>query len=121
VTARDVRIDVRGDVVVARFEGEIDLANAPMISTQILGAVPNDAIGLVLDLSAVHYIDSVGIRMLFSLVRSLQTSRQALAITLDQGSQIRKLLKMTALDEAVLLRSSVDDCAAALQDRSGLY
>jgi anti-anti-sigma factor len=121
VTARDVQIDRRVDVVVARVEGEIDLANAPMISTQILGAVPNDAIGLVIDLSSVQYIDSVGIRMLFSVIRSLEATRQSVAISLDQGSPIRKLLKMTALDEAILLRSSVDDCAAALEDRSGLY
>jgi anti-sigma B factor antagonist len=121
MTARDVEIERCGDVVIARYEGEIDLANAPMISTQILGAVPNDAIGLVIDLSAVRYIDSVGIRMLFSLVRSLQSVRQGLAIALEQGSPIRKLLKITALDEAVMLRSSLDECAAALEDRSGLY
>ena len=121
MTARDVQLDHRGDVAVARFEGEIDLANAPMISTQILAGVPNDAIGLVIDLSAVDYIDSVGLRMLFSVVRSLQASRQAVAIALEQASPIRKLLKMTAVDEATLLRSSVDECASALQDRSGLY
>ena len=117
MTARDVQLDLRGDVAVARFEGEIDLANAPMVSAQILAGVPNDAIGLVIDLSAVEYIDSVGLRMLFSVVRSLQASRQAVAIALEHASPIRKLLKMTAVDEAIVLRSCVDECASALQDQ----
>jgi anti-anti-sigma factor len=116
VTTRGVDVSRDGDVVVARLEGEIDLANTPAVSARILESVPNDAVGLVVDLTAVRYIDSVGVRMLFTLVRSLHAARQGMAIALPHGSPVRKLLKVTHLDEAAVFRDSVEDACAALRE-----
>jgi anti-sigma B factor antagonist len=113
---RSVEITSHGDVVVARLEGDIDLANTPTVSAMVLGSVPNDALGLVVDLTDVRYIDSVGIRMLFTFVRALHAGRQGMAIALPAGSPVRKLLKITHLDEATVLRASVDEAVAALRE-----
>ena|SRR5437868_5555918 len=114
--SRGIEIDQRADVVIARLEGDIDLANTPAISTTILEAVPNDAIGLVVDLSDVRYIDSVGIRMLFTFVRSLHASRQGMAIAVPPESPVRKLLKITHLDEAMAFRATVDEAISSLRE-----
>ncbi|HEV7862337.1 MAG TPA: STAS domain-containing protein [Acidimicrobiia bacterium] len=116
MSPRGVEITAHGDVVVASLEGDIDLANTPTVSAQVLGGVPNDAVGLVVDLTAVRYIDSVGIRMLFTFVRSLHAARQGMAIALPQGSPVRKLLKVTHLDEATVFRGSVDEAVEALRE-----
>ena len=105
-----------GDVVIARLEGEVDLANTPSVAARILEAVPNDAVGLVVDLADVRYIDSVGVRMLFTFVRSLHAARQGMAVALPQGSPVRKLLKITHLDEAAIFRDSVEEACAALRE-----
>jgi anti-sigma B factor antagonist len=112
-------IEVRfvDDVVVARVAGDIDLANTAGISAKILEAVPNDALGLVLDLSGVRYIDSVGIRMLFNFVRTLHASRQGMAIALPVDSPVRKLVKITHLDEATIVQASVEAAIQALAER----
>jgi anti-anti-sigma factor len=117
MTARGVEITHLGDVVVARLGGDIDLANTPTVSATVLEGVPNGAVGLVVDLSDVRYIDSVGIRMLFTFVRSLHAARQGMAIALPPGSPVRKLLKVTHLDEATVFRASVEEAAAALRER----
>jgi len=114
--SRGIELSQRYDVVIARLEGEIDLANTPTISAAILEAIPNDAAGLVVDLSGVRYIDSVGIRMLFTFVRSLHASRQGMAIAIPPESPVRKLLKITHLDEAAVLRDAVDDAIDALRE-----
>jgi anti-sigma B factor antagonist len=101
-----VEVSRAGDVVVARLDGDIDLANTPTVSARVLEAVPNDASGLVVDLSGVRYIDSVGIRMLFTFVRALQASRQSMALAVPPESPVRKLLKITHLDEATVFRPS---------------
>ena len=88
-----------------------------MLSTQLLQAVTNDTLGLIVDLSGVRYIDSVGIRMFFTLVGALHASRQGLALALEDGSPIRTLIKITDLDEAAALRPTVQECLDAL--RSG--
>jgi anti-anti-sigma factor len=116
MTARGVEITHQGDVVIARLEGDIDLAKTPTVSATVLEGVPNDAVGLVVDLQNVRYIDSVGIRMLFTFVRSLQAARQGMAIALPPGSPVRKLLKVTHLDEATVFRASVDEAVTALRE-----
>lgn len=109
------------DVIVARLEGEIDLANTPSVSAAILEAIPNDAVGLVIDLSGVRYIDSVAIRMLFTFVRSLHDARQGMAVAIPSDSPVRKLLKITHLDEAAEFRDSIDEAVAALREGSPRY
>ncbi len=106
----------QGDVVIARLDGEIDLANTPTLSAAILEAVPNDAVGLVVDLSGVRYIDSVAIRMLFTFVRTLQDSRQGMAIAVPPDSPVQKLLKITHLDEATEFRDTVEAAVVALRE-----
>ena len=114
--SRGMRIAHDGDVVVVRLDGEIDLANTPALSVKILEAIPNDSAGLVVDLSGVRYIDSVGIRMLFKFVRSLHASRQGMAVAVPPDSPVRNLLKITHLDEAALFRASAEEAATALRD-----
>jgi anti-anti-sigma factor len=116
MSVHGVEINLADNVVVARLGGDIDLANTPTVSATILEAVPNDALGLVLDLSDVRYIDSVGIRMLFTFVRTLHASRQGMAIALALDSQVRKLLTITHLDEATVFRTTVGEAAQALRE-----
>lgn len=114
--SRGIDITHRDGVVVVRLDGEIDLANTPTLSAGILEAIPNDASGLVIDLSAVRYIDSVGIRMLFTFVRSLRDSRQGMAIAVPPDSPVRKLLKITHLDEAAVFRDTADEAVVAVRE-----
>jgi anti-anti-sigma factor len=107
MSARGAEVTRCGDVVVA---------HTPTVSASVLEGVPNDAVGLVVDLSDVRYIDSVGVRMLFTFVRSLHASRQGMAIAVPAGSPVRKLLKITHLDEATVFRPSVDEAIAALRE-----
>ena len=116
MSGRGIAVVRQNDVVIARLEGDIDLANAPTVSATILEAIPNDALGLVVDLSDVRYIDSVGIRMLFTFVRSLHTSRQGMAVAIPPDSPVRKLLKITHLDEATVFRATVDEAVVSLQE-----
>ena len=116
MNTRGVDITVEDAVVVARLEGDIDLANTPSVSATVLESIPNDSLGLVVDLTDVRYIDSVGIRMLFTFVRSLHASRQGMAIAVPQDSPVRKLLKITHLDEATVFRASLEEAIATLRE-----
>ena len=114
--SRGIEITRQDDVVVVRLEGEVDLANTPTLSAAILESIPNDVAGLVVDLCDVRYIDSVGIRMLFTFVRSLHAARQGMSVAVAPDSPVRKLLKITPLDEAVMFRPTAEEAAAALRE-----
>lgn len=115
MTSGPLEVRAEGRVVVARLSGDIDLVNVPTVSAQVIEAIPNDALGLVVDLSDVRYIDSAGVHMLFELVRQLDACRQGMAIALGEESPIRTLMKITHIDEAAPLCPSVEQGIAAVE------
>ena len=119
MTGRQLRLQRIGDIVVARLEGEVDLRSVAAVSSDISDAIGNDTLGLVVDLEATRYIDSVGIHMLFTVRHRLEASRQGMAIRIDDESPIRRLIKITNLDEVVDIRPTIDECVAAIEARAG--
>jgi anti-anti-sigma factor len=72
--------------------------------------------GFVIDLAEVPFIDSAGVRMLFRLVGHAETGRQRVAISVDDSAPIRRLLKVTNIQEVAILCGTVEECAAALRE-----
>jgi stage II sporulation protein AA (anti-sigma F factor antagonist) len=100
---------LRGDAILARLSGEVDLANAQSVKERLLDAVPNTASGLVLDLSATHHLDSSGVRLIFELAERLDNRRQKLEIVVPDESNIRRVLVLTEVHRVVAMFSSVDE------------
>jgi anti-anti-sigma factor len=90
--ALDIRTE--DDIVVASLRGEIDLANARAIGALVAGAVPNDAAGVVLDLTDVSYLDSSGVHLVFDLSERLVARQQQLALVVPEASRIRRVLDL---------------------------
>ena len=80
---------------VARLSGEIDLANAGAIEAEVLAAL-GDAPGLVVDLSAVTYFDSSGLRMLDGLAGACASADIPLRVVAPEGSPARMILRIVA-------------------------
>lgn len=100
------KISTKGDVVVAELEGEYDLSNTIDLGDNLLRAVPNDALGLVLDLSGVRYLDSAGVRVLFEVARKLAGCRQGLVLCVPDDSPLQRLLDLTGVNPAIMIRPS---------------
>jgi anti-anti-sigma factor len=112
-----MRLEVAEDsgVVVARIDGDIDFGSADDLGGDILRALPDDAGGLVLDLTAVRYVDSGGVRVFFELASHLYNSGRQLALAVPETSPIRRLIKITRLEEVALLFPTAQECAEMLR------
>lgn len=110
--------DRSGPVPVARVTGEIDLANAARARDDLL-AIAADAEGLVVDLTAVPYLDSAGVRILFHLARDLRRRDQTLIVTLPVGSPLRRVLKITSFHEVASMCDSLDAAFDLMARRAG--
>jgi anti-anti-sigma factor len=106
-----------GNVVIARPSGEIDLANARAIGSLITGAVPNDASGVVLDLSDTTYLDSSGVHLVFDLAERLSGRQQRLALVVPEGARIRRVLDLVNVRATVPVELDVESAVAAARDR----
>jgi anti-sigma B factor antagonist len=103
------------DVVVARVSGEIDLSNASEVGDKLRAAVPNTALGLVIDLTATAYLDSSGIHLVFNLAERLQRRQQQLRVVVPEDAPVRRVLRIVELDEVVPVLASVDDAVAQIR------
>jgi anti-anti-sigma factor len=109
-----LEIERRGDVVVASVTGELDIAGASRTGERIAEAVPTSAVGLVVDLMELEFIDSSGIAMLFGLARSLGSRRQRLTVAAPLGGPVRRVLEIVDFERAAPVHADVDDAVAAL-------
>jgi anti-anti-sigma factor len=101
-------VEREDDIVVGVLSGEVDLSNATDLEREIAAAVPNSARGLVLDLSALMYLDSSGIRLVLSLAGSLRWRGQELVLAVPEGSQCRRVLSMAGAEGSVRVESTAD-------------
>lgn len=100
----DIR-EEQGATVVA-FEGDVDLQSSPEARTALLEAVARGDSVLV-DLSAVDYIDSSGVA---SLVESYQKARKQnqgyVLVSVSEGA--RRVLELARLDKVFTLCDTLE-------------
>jgi anti-anti-sigma factor len=75
----------------SRSSYDLDLSNLQAVHTAVLDSRPNEAAGLVVDLSRVTFLDSSGVDMLYRLQRSLGVRQQRFAVAAPEAP-IRRAL-----------------------------
>jgi anti-anti-sigma factor len=103
-----VEIESRGECLVARLEGEIDLSNADDVEQQLTRGETGAADTLVLDLSELRYLDSAGVAFLHRLARTRLENGQTLALVVSDASFVRRVLEVTRIDAVVPVAESID-------------
>jgi anti-anti-sigma factor len=109
-----VEIEERGEVVVARVTGELDIAGASSTGESIAGAVPTTARGLVVDFSTLEFIDSSGVAMLFALARRLGSRRQQFHLVAPENGAVARVLDIVGFDRAAPVYDDVEQAIAAI-------
>ena len=83
--------------------GEIDLVNAAEVEAAMIEGISNQVSDVVIDLSAVEYIDSSGMRILFSLAGKLKTLQVRLVVESPVGSPARRVVELSGMAALVVL------------------
>jgi anti-sigma B factor antagonist len=107
-------LETRDEIQVAHISGEVDIANAATLESEISDTVANTAFGLVVDLSDTDYFDSAGIRMLFELRKRLSGRRQSLRVVVPRESVIITALLITEVDQIIPIDETVDQSLVAI-------
>jgi anti-anti-sigma factor len=96
----DIERRERDGVHALTVSGELDISNVGILR-EAAGQIPNDARGLVVDLTGATFVDSATVGFLFELKRSLERRGQALQVVCPPGSPAERVLTMTAFDARV--------------------
>lgn len=109
-------VEDRDGVVIAAVAGEIDSSNAVDLRLALSERLPSSAIALVLDLSAVEYLDSSGIQLLFELGRRLSARRQRMRLVVPAGAPMRRVLELTAVDSVAPMDADLETAMRGLSE-----
>ena len=71
---------VAGDVAIARLEGRLDAASSAEAERKLRGLASSHGVKLILDLSQVSYVSSMGIRVLQLLLRDVRNQSGAIRL-----------------------------------------
>jgi anti-sigma B factor antagonist len=112
-----VEIEQRDDVVVARLSGELDISVAEKTGRKIADAVPSSALGVVVDMSGLEFMDSSGVSMLFSLARQVGSHRQQLRVVAPPGRPVSRVLQIVEFDRAAPVDVDVGSAVSELATR----
>jgi anti-anti-sigma factor len=95
--------------------GEVDIVQAHELRERLFGAVRNEDLGLVVDLTRATYLDSVGVSLLFELAEKLAERQLRLAVVLPTGGLVERVLTIVNLGSVAEMHSSVDGALSAIR------
>ncbi|MDH3451717.1 MAG: STAS domain-containing protein [Gammaproteobacteria bacterium] len=102
----EIELQQTQGISIAALQGEVDLSSSPRARTAILACL-NDGQSLLVDLSAVDYIDSSGVASLvegFRLARDRQLTFGLLAVS----EAALRVLQLARLDKVFPLYADID-------------
>jgi anti-sigma B factor antagonist len=107
----------REGVAVVSIGGEIDSSTAPAFEAVIAEALEEDPPALVIELSEVIFMASVGLRILAATQENVGKSIQV-AVVAD-GMATSRPMQLTGLDKLISLYPTLDAALTALDRASG--
>ncbi|GAA0733449.1 STAS domain-containing protein [Dactylosporangium roseum] len=101
--------------IVVTPTGALDVVTSPPLHTRLHRSLDEGATRLVLDLSAVEFIDSTALRVLVSVHKRLHETGGFAVVC--PHARIRRIFDLTALDRVLTLTNTVEEALAALKGR----
>ena len=106
-----IEVTTDGDAVVVRLRGELDLANAPRVRSELLAAVAGAPGRVVVDLADVEFMDSTALSTLLE-ARARMHDRRYLLLAAP-SLEARRALEISGLDRHLGVHETVEDALAA--------
>ena len=106
-----VAIRRAGGTVVAALSGDVDLVTAAGLTEELLREAA-DRTALVLDLSAVTFLDSAGVRLVDTVTRDCAAQGTPLRVVAPPGGPPRLALSLCSYPDSLLAATTQDALAA---------
>lgn len=103
--------ELPGDIVCVALEGRLDAAAADAIGTRFTAATAAQGRAVVVDLAAVSFIASLGIRLLIANARAL-SQKGVTMVLFGAGEQVADVLHDAAIDQLIPCVQTQDDAVA---------
>ncbi len=103
----EITVAEQSGVTVLHARGELDVASAPKLKTEIAELMAAGSRALVVDLSEVGFVDSSGLGVLIGAHNELQQLGGDIRVVVQP--QVRRILELTRLDDVFTIVAAPDD------------
>jgi anti-anti-sigma factor len=104
--------DLDGGVTVVALSGRIDIAGAREIDMP-MNIVAGSKRAVVIDLSSVDFLASLGIRSIVIAAKSIASKRGS-CVMFGPNADVRSVLEASAIDTIIPIHSELDDAIRAV-------
>ncbi len=104
-------VSERADHTLVTLRGELDLATQGEFRTRVIDLLVSGSTDLVVDLSALTFLDSTGIGALIGIRRRAHALQGSLILVCPTAA-VMKLFTITGLEKVFDIRPSLDDVPA---------
>ena len=112
----DVGFERRGRIAVATLSGEVDMSNAPSVRQRLADAITPEDTAVVIDLSALTFIDSAGLHTLIELGTVLEEKRQRLLLNVPPDNPLARVIEIVGMPRSVSVYPDLESTLAAAGD-----
>jgi anti-anti-sigma factor len=110
-----VRVEeLDGGIRALSISGELDQATVPELESRLDEVITGDGNALLVDLSSCEFIDSSGLASLVAAHERMSANGGRRFALCCPEAQVKRLLELTGLDEAIGLCGSRDEALAHL-------
>jgi anti-sigma B factor antagonist len=102
------------EAVIVRASGEIDLSTIPVLEAALRDPLENGQ-HLIVDLTAVRYIDSTGLHALLRSEEHLRKQRLQVLVVAPPSALIRRIFQISAIDKVIRLFPTLDEAVRSLR------
>jgi len=100
------------------LEGEVDVYTAPQLKQQIIDLLDGGVRHVIVNLTAVDYLDSTALGVLIGGLKRLRERNGALDL-ICPNPRIRRIFEITGLDKIFDIYATEDEAVEKLKSREG--
>jgi anti-anti-sigma factor len=93
--------------------GRLDVDGTDSVASKLVELTGAPKKGVIVDLSALKFLASIGIRALVSAAKAVKARGGKLVLVVDSGSTVMMSIKATGVDQLVPIFDDTDDAARA--------
>jgi anti-sigma B factor antagonist len=105
--------ELENNIRLIKLIGKLDIMGVDQIETKLAGYCSGDSVRVVVDLSEVDFLASIGIRLLTLTAKSV-TGRGGKMVLLNPVPEVRQVLEMTGMQSVLPIYSHFESAETIL-------
>ena len=107
-----------GEWTILDVRGDVDVYSSPALRHHIIDRIQHGNTRIIIDLEHVDFLDSAGVAVMINGLR-LATNSDGTLVLVQPGDQVRRMLRITNLDQVLQTFPSVEDAVSMAPPEGG--